>query len=91
MHIWISVPSWIILGGLAGWIASVLLRERRGCLMNVIIGVFGALLGGVIFSLLAGVPLTVTDVNLWSIFVAVVGALVLLALVRAARGPRSRV
>jgi uncharacterized membrane protein YeaQ/YmgE (transglycosylase-associated protein family) len=79
-----SLLAWIVLGGVAGWIASALLKEHRGCLMNVIIGILGAILGGVIFSLIGGVP--VTGFNLWSLFVAVIGSLVLLALVRAVRG-----
>jgi uncharacterized membrane protein YeaQ/YmgE (transglycosylase-associated protein family) len=80
--------SWIILGGLAGWIASRLLGEHRGCAMNVVIGIFGALLGGFIFQRLFGVVYIFSFVL--SLMVAVVGALVLLALVRAARGSRYR-
>jgi uncharacterized membrane protein YeaQ/YmgE (transglycosylase-associated protein family) len=85
MYIWMSVPSWIILGGLAGWIASSLMKEDRGCCMNVVIGILGALLGGLIFHLVFGVVLVGLSF-LWSLLVAVVGALVLLALVRVARG-----
>ncbi len=81
-----TIFAWIVLGGLAGWIASALLKERRGCLMNVIIGILGALLGGVIFSVITGWPSAPTGINLWSIFVAVMGSLVLMGLVRAVRG-----
>ncbi len=73
-----SIISWIVLGGLAGWIASLLLKEQRGCLANVIIGILGAVIGGLIFSFLGGHG--VTGFNLWSVFVSVVGALILLAL-----------
>ncbi len=83
-----GVLAWIVLGGLAGWIASALLRERRGCLMNVIIGVLGAILGGVIFSFLSGWPEAPTGVDLWSLFVAVIGSLVLLGFARLVRGGR---
>ncbi len=79
-----SLLAWIVLGGLAGWIATALLRERRGCLMNVVLGVLGAVLGGLIFSVMGEVP--VTGLNLWSLCVAVVGSLVLLILARLARG-----
>ena len=89
MYIGMGLLSWIILGGIAGWIASALLREPRGCLMNVVIGIFGALLGGLLFHLVFGVVLVGLSF-LWSLMVAVVGALLLLALVRAARGPRYR-
>jgi uncharacterized membrane protein YeaQ/YmgE (transglycosylase-associated protein family) len=73
-----SIISWIVLGGLAGWIASLLLKEQRGCLANVIIGILGAVIGGLIFSFLGGSG--VTGFNLWSVFVSVVGALILLAI-----------
>ncbi|HEY3397879.1 MAG TPA: GlsB/YeaQ/YmgE family stress response membrane protein [Armatimonadota bacterium] len=78
-----GILGWIILGGGAGWIASALTGEREGCLMSVVIGIVGALIGGFVFSLLGGAP--VTGLNLWSLFVAVVGAVILLALVRAFR------
>lgn len=79
-----SLLAWIVLGGLAGWIATALLKERRGCLMNIILGVLGAVLGGLIFSVMGEVP--VTGLNLGSLCVAVVGSLVLLILARLARG-----
>ena len=78
--------GWIIFGGLAGWIASALVKERRGCLMNVIVGIIGAVVGGLIFSLLGGVG--VTGFNVWSLVVAVIGAVVFLAIVRMGRGGR---
>jgi len=75
--------SWIILGGLAGWLAGAVTGEKQGCLVNILVGVAGAVIGGLIFSLLGGVG--ITGFNLWSLTVAFVGALILLALVRAAR------
>ena len=78
-----SILGWIILGGLAGWLASALMHEEEGCLMSVIIGVVGAVIGGVVFHLLGGVG--VTGFNLWSFVVALVGAIILLAIVRALR------
>ena len=78
--------GWIIFGGLAGWIASALVKERRGCLMNVLVGIIGAVVGGLIFSLLGGVG--VTGLNVWSLVVAVIGAVVFLAIVRMGRGGR---
>jgi uncharacterized membrane protein YeaQ/YmgE (transglycosylase-associated protein family) len=78
-----SILGWIILGGLAGWLASALMHESEGCLMSVIIGIVGAVIGGVVFHLLGGVG--VTGFNLWSFVVALVGAIILLAIVRAVR------
>jgi len=76
-----SLLGWIILGALAGWIASIIMgrNDRMGCITNIIVGVIGAFLGGWIFSLFGGTPMT--GFNLWSLLVAIVGAVVLLAIV----------
>jgi uncharacterized membrane protein YeaQ/YmgE (transglycosylase-associated protein family) len=82
----LSVSAWIIFGGLAGWIASRFMREHHGCLMNVLIGVLGAMLGGFLFTLIG--QRSMTGFDLWSLFVAVIGAAILIAFFRAIRGPR---
>jgi uncharacterized membrane protein YeaQ/YmgE (transglycosylase-associated protein family) len=70
--------TWIVFGGLAGWIASILLgrNNRMGCLANVIIGVVGAMLGGWLGSILFNV--SITGFNIRSLAIAVVGAVILL-------------
>jgi uncharacterized membrane protein YeaQ/YmgE (transglycosylase-associated protein family) len=80
-----GIIAWIILGGLAGWLAgwAVGTRERPGCLVDVVIGIVGAVIGGLLFSLIGGVGFT--GFNLWSLFVAFVGAVVLLLIIRAIR------
>ncbi len=79
-----SILGWIILGGLAGWAASALMGTRQGCLMDVIVGIIGAFVGGLVFNLLGGVG--VTGFNLWSFVVAVIGAVIFIAILRAIRG-----
>jgi uncharacterized membrane protein YeaQ/YmgE (transglycosylase-associated protein family) len=76
-----TICGWIILGGLAGWIASLLTgrNDRQGCLMNIIVGVIGAAIGGAIVGLFGGGG--VTGLNLGSLLVAVLGAVVLLGAV----------
>ena len=78
-----GILGWVVLGGLAGWTAALLLHERQGCLTHVIVGVLGALLGGFLFSLAGARP--VVRFDLWSLFVAVIGSVALLAVVRALR------
>lgn len=73
--------GWIIIGGLAGWIASKFTGNDKsmGLGMNIIIGIVGGLLGGFIMNLLGGSG--VTGFNLWSFFVAFLGSVVLLAII----------
>jgi uncharacterized membrane protein YeaQ/YmgE (transglycosylase-associated protein family) len=75
--------GWIILGGLAGWLASVVVgtSKRQGCLLDIVVGIVGAVIGGMVFSALGGFG--VTGFNLWSFFVAFIGAVILLAIVKA--------
>jgi len=80
--------GWIVLGGLAGWVASMFTgtNERQGLLGNIIAGIIGGLVGGFVFSLFGGAG--VTGFNLWSFIVAVVGAVIVLLIWRAITGNR---
>ena len=80
--------SWVVFGALAGWVASIIVgrNNRQGCLMNIIVGIIGALLGGFLFSIVGETP--VTGLNLWSFFVALIGSIILIAFFRAVRGPQ---
>ncbi len=71
---------WIVLGGLAGWVASMLTKnnEKMGMLTNIIVGIIGSWIGGFIMSLFGAAG--VTGFNLRSFVVAVVGACVLLGI-----------
>lgn len=81
-----GILSWIILGGLAGWIASMFAKtnESMGIFANIIVGIVGALLGGFIFGLFGSDG--VSGFNLYSLFVAIVGSFVLLTIVKMFRG-----
>ena len=71
---------WIILGGAAGWMASLILGTATSLLTDIILGIVGALAGGFIMSLL-GQP-GVTGFNWYSLLVAVLGSIVLIWLGR---------
>ncbi|NJN18150.1 MAG: GlsB/YeaQ/YmgE family stress response membrane protein [Oscillochloris sp.] len=83
--------SWIIFGGLAGWVASLIAgtNNRQGCLLNIIVGIVGALIGGALYGFFVGGAFTF-GWNPVSFVVAVIGALILLAIVGAARGNQRR-
>ncbi|MDZ7708063.1 MAG: GlsB/YeaQ/YmgE family stress response membrane protein [Trueperaceae bacterium] len=76
---------WIVLGAVAGWLASMVMKTRaeQGLLIDIVVGIVGALLGGWLFGLFGAQG--VTGFNFYSLFVAFVGAVVLLAILRAVR------
>jgi len=86
-----ALVVWIIVGGLAGWLASIVVGTNRsqGLLADIIVGVIGGLLGGVLLTAI-GIPGLVTGINLGSIAVAFVGAVVLLVILRLFSSPPSR-
>ena len=76
-----GVISWVVFGALAGWVASMLMgtNNRQGCLMNIIVGVLGAFLGGLLVEVLTNRSVSF-NWNLRSFAVAVIGAVILLAI-----------
>ena len=66
----------IILGGLAGWLASMITRSSSGILMDIILGIVGAIAGGFVMSFF-GQP-GITGFNVYSLVVAIVGAVILI-------------
>jgi uncharacterized membrane protein YeaQ/YmgE (transglycosylase-associated protein family) len=73
-----SILAWIVLGGIAGWLASIIAGNNasQGILGNIFVGIVGAFIGGFIVNLLGGDG--ITGFSLWSLLVAVGGALLLL-------------
>ena len=79
-----SIIAWIVLGLIAGFIASKIVdRHGQGVMLDIVLGVVGAVIGGWLFSTFGGAP--VTGLNIYSILVAIVGAVVLLLIVNAFR------
>lgn len=78
-----GIILWIIFGALVGWIASMITKSSQGVLMDVIIGIIGAVVGGWIMSFFGQTG--VTGFNLYSFIVAIIGAIVLIMIVRAIR------
>jgi len=81
-----SILAWIVLGLIAGFIASKLYSgSGQGFLMDIVLGIVGAVLGGYLFTAIGATG--ITGFNLYSMFVAVIGAVVLLAIYHAVMGP----
>lgn len=80
-----GIILWIVFGSLAGWIASMIVgtNNEQGLVLNIIVGIAGAVLGGWLMSLIG--ESGVTSFNLYSFFVAIAGACILLTLLRVVR------
>lgn len=75
---------WLIFGALAGWIASMIAGTNRqqGCLIDIIVGIVGAFVGGFLYSSLTGRSFN-AGFNIPSLLIAIVGAVILLFIVKA--------
>jgi uncharacterized membrane protein YeaQ/YmgE (transglycosylase-associated protein family) len=80
--------AWLIVGAIAGWLASIAMKTNRqqGLIMDIVVGIVGALIGGFLFNLVGASG--TTGFNIWSVFVAFVGAVVLLGAIRVLNGQR---
>ena len=80
-----GIIGWLIIGAIAGWIASLITGndKKMGAGKNILVGVIGGFIGGLIMNLLGGYG--VTGFNLWSLFVATIGAIILLWIVNAVK------
>jgi uncharacterized membrane protein YeaQ/YmgE (transglycosylase-associated protein family) len=83
--------AWIIVGLIAGFLASLVMKtnRRQGIILDIIVGVIGAFIGGYVMQLL-GIGAGVTGINIGSILTAFVGAVILLAVLRLFSGRRRR-
>jgi uncharacterized membrane protein YeaQ/YmgE (transglycosylase-associated protein family) len=83
-----SIIGWILLGLISGFIASKIVNKTgEGVIVDIILGIIGAIVGGFLFTEF-GAP-GVTGFNLYSMFVAVIGAIVVLFIYHAVVGRRS--
>lgn len=80
-----SLLGWIVIGGLAGWVASKFMNtdKDQGIFANIIVGVIGAFIGGFVMNLLGGQGLT--GFSIWSFVVALLGSVILLWILKAVR------
>ncbi len=84
-----GILSWIVVGLIAGWLAGVVMRgSGYGLLGDIIIGIVGGLLGGFIGTSLLHISAGVTGINLPSILVAFLGAVILILILRLFSGRR---
>jgi uncharacterized membrane protein YeaQ/YmgE (transglycosylase-associated protein family) len=87
-----GIIIWLIVGGIVGWLASIIMKTdgQQGILLNVVVGIIGALLAGFIVSPLVGVGTINSGLSVGTFLVSLVGAIVLLAIVNLFRRGRAR-
>lgn len=88
MDLW-GIITWVVVGGLAGWVASMITKTdaKMGIPGNILAGIVGAFIGGILLNVLGGTGFT--GFNLWSFLVALVGAVIVLLVWKALSGRRA--
>jgi uncharacterized membrane protein YeaQ/YmgE (transglycosylase-associated protein family) len=84
---------WIVIGGVLGWLASLVMKTdaQQGMILNIIVGIVGAFLGGLLLAPLFGTgTINQSDFSIGSLFVSFLGAVILLAIVNFFRRGRGR-
>ena len=82
-----TLIGWIVFGLITGFVASRVVNQHgQGCILNVVLGIAGAFIGGFIFTRIGGQG--ITGFNVYSMFVAIVGAIVVLVVYHAITGRR---
>jgi uncharacterized membrane protein YeaQ/YmgE (transglycosylase-associated protein family) len=79
--------AWLIIGGIVGWLASLVMKTdaQQGILLNIVVGIVGAFLGGLLISPLLGIGSINAGISIGSIVVSLLGAIILLAIVNLIR------
>jgi uncharacterized membrane protein YeaQ/YmgE (transglycosylase-associated protein family) len=87
-----GILVWLIVGGVVGWLASIVMRTdaQQGILLNVVVGIVGALLAGFVVSPLLGIGTINQGISIATFLVSLVGAIILLAIVNLFRRGRVR-
>lgn len=82
-----SILVWILVGALAGWVASLIMKTdaQMGALANIVVGILGAFIGGWVVGLFGAAP-AAGELNVPSILTAILGAVILLWVVKMFRG-----
>ena len=82
---------WLIVGGIIGWLASIVMKRPEGTILNVVVGIVGAMLGGWLISPLLGAgTINQNDFSLPGMVVSFIGAVILLAIVNLVQRGRTR-
>jgi uncharacterized membrane protein YeaQ/YmgE (transglycosylase-associated protein family) len=87
-----NIIIWLIVGGIVGWLASLIMKTdaQQGILLNVVVGIVGAFIGGFLIGPLLNAPSINEGFSVMSFIVSLIGAIILLAIVNLFRRGRVR-
>ena len=88
-----NLIAWLVIGGVVGWIASLIMGtdKQQGILLNIVVGIAGAFLGGLLISPMVGRDtLSRQDFSIQAIFIALLGAMTLIGVLNFFRGRAAR-
>lgn len=87
-----GIIMWLIIGGIVGWLASIIMRRdgQQGIILNIVVGIVGAFVGGLLISPLVGAGTINEGVTVGSFLVSLAGAVILLAIVNLFTRGRAR-
>lgn len=87
-----GIIVWLIVGGIVGWLASLIMKTdaQQGIILNVVVGIIGALIGGWLIGPLLGSGSINEGFSIMSVVVSLIGAIILLAIVNLFRRGRAR-
>ncbi|MCK6581361.1 MAG: GlsB/YeaQ/YmgE family stress response membrane protein [Anaerolineae bacterium] len=80
-----NIIVWLIVGAIAGWLAGIVMKSRQGLLTNIILGIVGSFVGGFVLTLIPGVQSVETGLSLGHILTAMIGAIIIIVVVRLLR------
>lgn len=83
----IGILIWLVIGGVVGWLAGLIMRDNNGVIVNVIVGIVGAFIGGLIVN---GGSINDAPLSIVSFVVSLLGAIILLAIVNLVRRGSAR-
>ncbi|WP_368564029.1 GlsB/YeaQ/YmgE family stress response membrane protein [Pseudoxanthomonas sp. UTMC 1351] len=87
-----GIVVWLIVGGIVGWLASLIMKTdaQQGIILNIVVGIVGALIGGWLIGPLLGSGSINEGFSIMSVVVSLIGAIILLAIVNLFRRGRAR-
>ena len=83
----INILVWIVFGAIVGWLASLIMKTdaQQGALLNIVVGIVGAIIGGFVMNFFGGNGNVEAGFDLYSFLVSLLGAVILLAIVKMVR------